>query len=380
MIFKLQISRRDFKRGFYHDRDQVIPGYSLKVSMESYLEDIYDEPDELTKSIAHQFAEGQSAINEAASTIDNSSDIIVTGMGSSFCVGLAFKSFLSKYGRPIRLIETSELIHFTRVLEGSTVVAVSRSGSSAEITGMIDMLGDRDVRIVAVTNSPESPLGRRADVVCDARVAFDHNISIATYTALLSTSLVLASDVCGRWEESLEGQLIRSIESCETLIGVWKDQLEGLGSFFAENGSYFFLGRGLNIASSYEGALLWEEAAKFPASAMPTGSFRHGPQEVIGPDFRAFIWLDQLSMREADLALARDISKLSGEFVLIGQGLEQIKSPSAFALPKIDPDFESVISIIPAQIAAYVFAMNRNQDPDSFKYSKYIVEDEGGIL
>jgi len=39
-----------------------------------------------------------------------------------------------------------------------------------------------------------------------------------------------------------------------------------------------------------------------------------------------------------------------------------------------------VISIIPVQIAAYIFAVRRGQDPNSFRYSKYIVESEGGIL
>ena len=51
--------------------------------------------------------------------------------------------------------------------------------------------------------------------------------------------------------------------------------------WFAPGRVVHFLGRGGSLGSCYEARLLWEEGAKSEATALGTGSFRHGPQEIV---------------------------------------------------------------------------------------------------
>jgi len=71
------------------------------------------------------------------------------------------------------------------------------------------------------------------------------------------------------------------------------------------------------------GAAALGEGVKSPASAMNTGSFRHGPQEMVAAGARFGIWIDAERMRGQDLAVARDLRKLGAAVMLIGQDIPQ---------------------------------------------------------
>ena len=89
------------------------------------------------------------------------------------------------------------------------------------------------------------------------------------------------------------------------------------------------------MASCHEARLLWEEAAKAPASAVSTGGFRHGPQEMVHEDLRFAMWLDGEKLRLEDLAVAADLRLIGGRVFLIGQGVEQNASDLVINLPPI---------------------------------------------
>lgn len=125
---------------------------------------------------------------------------------------------------------------------------------------------------------------------------------------------------------------------------------------------------------------MWEEAAKLPASAMPTGGFRHGPQEVIRAGMRVVLWIDGEKLRPQDLAMTADLRKLGVKVLVIGQDIPADAGDLVLKLPKIRPEWQFLIDIIPLQITAELLAVKGNQDCDTFKLCSYIVEDEGGLL
>ena len=125
---------------------------------------------------------------------------------------------------------------------------------------------------------------------------------------------------------------------------------------------------------------MWEEAAKSPATAMGTGSFRHGPQEIVAKDVRFGMWIDGLHMREQDLAVARDLRRLGASVMLIGQDLSESGGDLVFQLPLIPSEWQYLIDIIPAQLAAERLAQLSGVDCDSFRLCSHVVEDEYGLL
>jgi fructoselysine-6-P-deglycase FrlB-like protein len=180
-------------------------------------------------------------------------------------------------------------------------------------------------------------------------------------------------------DSELSASLSRAIAEAGSAIPSWREQIAA-SAWFKPHRTTYFLARGSSLGSAYEARLMWEEGVKTPATAMGTGSFRHGPQEIVAQDLRFGIWIDGERMREQDLAVARDLRKLGARVMLIGQKLPNDAGDLVFQLPEIPSEWQFLIDIIPAQLTAEKLSRLSGVDCDTFRLSSYIVEDEGGLL
>src|SRR5262249_20910457 len=146
----------------------------------------------------------------------------------------------------------------------------------------------------------------------------------------------------------------------------WQKQIEA-GDWLHPQLPVYLLARGSSLASANESRLLWEEAAKLPACAMSTGNFRHGPQEVIREGLRFMVWIDGEKMRSEDMALAGDLQKLGAKVLAIGQSLPDHVGDVVLQIPSIPAEWQFVLDIIPAQIAAESLSRLGHQDCDTFR-------------
>src|SRR5207253_5951296 len=149
------------------------------------------------------------------------------------------------------------------------------------------------------------------------------------------------------WSVSLATSLSRALEMTGAAIADWQVQIAGT-PWLAPGAVYYFLARGSGLGSCHEARLLWEEGVKSPATAMGTGGFRHGPQEMVGAGVRFGIWIDGRNMRGQDLAVARDLTRLGASVMLIGQDLPDDAGELVFRLPGVPPEWQFLIDVIPA--------------------------------
>jgi glucosamine--fructose-6-phosphate aminotransferase (isomerizing) len=337
------------------------------------------EPAELLKTLEFTLGEGKPALDRATSILKDATHIYIVGIGSSWSAGLAMMSFFNAAGRPAVLCEASELLHFGEFAQKAAIIFLSRSGKSVEIVRLLDKATASGAKIVAITNTPESPLAMRADVVLKMMAAFDHAVSVSMYSAMALVGGLLASAVLGKLDASLKTDLENSLSSIPASIKSWTEQIFA-SDWLDPKGPVYLLGRGASLATCHEGRLLWEEAAKLPATAMPTGGFRHGPLEVIRKGLRFALWIDRESVRTQDLAVATDLKRLGAKVLLIGQDLPKNVGDLVLQLPSIRREWQFLIDIIPIQITAERLALAGKQDPDTFRLCQYIVQDEGGLI
>jgi len=347
--------------------------------MTKFYRDILQEPIELSKTLNFTLGEGKPSVTQAAGILKAAAHIYIVGIGSSWNAGLAVMSFFNAAGRPAILCEASELLHFGKIAKNAAIVFLSRSGKSVEIVRLLDKAAASGAKIIAITNTPDSPLAMKADVVLKMMAAFDHAVSVSMYSAMALVGGILASATEGTLDDSLSRDLQNSLANLPASITSWTEQVS-LSDWLNPEGPAYLLGRGASLATCHEARLLWEEAAKLPASAMPTGSFRHGPQEVIRKGLRFALWIDREIMRAQDLAVAADLKKLGAKVLLIGQDLPQDAGHLVLQLPSIRREWQFLIDIIPIQITAERLAHAGKQDCDTFALCQYIIEDEGGLL
>ena len=347
--------------------------------MTHFLRDILRQPTELQRTLDFLMGAGRPALDAATAAIRRARHVYLTGIGSSWHAAICAGTLFNLGASPVYLYDAAELLEFAEFPKDAVVIVISRSGRSVEIVKLLAKVQERGATVIAITNSAEGPLARGAQIPIVIPIELDHAISVNTYSTLAATAGILASATVETWSAGLAASLSASIEKTSAAISGWQGQL-GDEAWFAPGAITYFLARGCSAGSCQEARLLWEEGVKSPATAMNTGSFRHGPQEMVSKGARFGIWLDPQRMRAQDLAVASDLRKLGAAVMLIGQNVPQDASDLVFQLPSVPPGWQFLIDIIPAQLAAEKLARMFGVDSDTFRYCSFIVEDEYGLL
>src|SRR5262245_44488593 len=347
--------------------------------MTKLLNDILKQPQGLIGSLHRLLGREKARLDQATFILNQAKHIYLTGIGASWHAAMAAGPFFHAAGRPVSLIEASELLRFSRLAPDSAVVIVSRSGRSVEIVNLLGEARGAGAKVVAITNAPDSPLALECDASVCVGLPFDPAVSVTMYTALAMAAGLVAGATVGNMDSSLGPSLTESLLAVENSLDNWREKIEA-GDWISSSHSVYFLARGASLASCHEARLLWEEAAKAPATAMSTGGFRHGPQEIVYPGLRFCLWLDQHLLRAEDMEVAEDLRKLGAAVMLIGEGLSDGAGDLIFSLPRSPRGWQFLIDVIPAQLAAERLSRLRGVDCDSLRFCPYIVENEGGII
>ena len=118
----------------------------------------------------------------------------VTGVGKSEHVANYAAALLSSIGTPATFMHGTEVTHGSvgQIRSGDVVIAVSNSGTTAELLMGLDAVERFGGRVIAVTADLQSPLARRARVALEARVEHEGGpLGLAPRASVLAQALVL---------------------------------------------------------------------------------------------------------------------------------------------------------------------------------------------
>ena len=98
--------------------------------------------------------------------------VIVTGMGKSGLIGKKVAATLASTGTPAFFMHPAEASHgdLGMVSSEDVVIAISNSGETDEILGLIPFLKRFNVRLISMTGEANSTLSKSADVCLDVTV------------------------------------------------------------------------------------------------------------------------------------------------------------------------------------------------------------------
>ncbi|HYA86794.1 MAG TPA: KpsF/GutQ family sugar-phosphate isomerase [Nitrospirota bacterium] len=98
--------------------------------------------------------------------------VVVTGMGKSGLIGKKIAATLASTGTPALFLHPAEGIHgdLGMVTRGDTVIALSNSGETDELSRMLPSLKRLGIGIIALTGNVDSTLAKNSDVVINVGV------------------------------------------------------------------------------------------------------------------------------------------------------------------------------------------------------------------
>ncbi len=250
-------------------------------------------------------------------------------------------------------------------LSDALVVGVSQSGGSPDLAEVLRVARDSGALTLAVTNNPDSPLVRTAELSVD--IAAGHERAVAatkTYTAELLALLMLVEGIrAGDGELPAEERaaLARLPELAErTLSDDTQAQLAPRYRFAAR---LVTTGRGYAYPTAREAALKLMETSYLPALAFSGADLLHGPLAMTDPNVPVLAVVGSgpggQSMREV---LPR-LGERRADVVVVGSA--EVEATARMAVPEVDERYAPLLDILPLQRLALALALARGEDPDA---------------
>lgn len=238
-------------------------------------------------------------------------------------------------------------------LRGALVIGVSQSGQSPDIVSVIEEGHRQGCLTLAITNAPESPLARAADLVLDIQAGEEKAVAATkTYTAELMAIAMLSaalSEVEERWSELAS-------------VSQWTQQTLGLDEAIAQMAQRYrymsrcvVLGRGFNYATAFEWALKMKELTYVISEPYSSADFQHGPIAMVEGGFPVLAIAPNGKVQDSMRAiLTRLRRQQDAELVVISDDADVLGlAQSPIALPPQIPEWLTpLVSIIPAQLFA----------------------------
>lgn len=95
------------------------------------------------------------------------SRLVITGIGKSGIIGQKISATLNSTGTPSFFLHPVEAMHgdLGMVTSSDVILAISYSGETSELNGLLASLRERNVRIIGMTGNPESTLASCSDII-----------------------------------------------------------------------------------------------------------------------------------------------------------------------------------------------------------------------
>lgn len=340
--------------------------------MKKFLDEILEQPAALMETLEFYEGEaGKNLIQKAINLCKNReiTEIILTGMGSSFSSSYLASCLLNEYGIRAYAINASELLHyhFSLLNRSTLLICVSQSGESYEIVKILQKLPE-DVTCLAITNEQASTLAQKGSEVLLSKAGHEEMTSSKSYVSVALVKLILSWALADKWTNRRINSVRQLINNIDELLSSYRDWMPEISHFLGDYNSIEIIGRGPSYSSVLQGALMFREAVRNPAAGNLGGEFRHGPMEMVKEGFRAIVFAPEGNTFDQSVKMALDIARFKGRVVLITNSDLNFSEPNiyVFRISVKDQYLFAIGSIVPLQIIVNFRAKDLGLDPGYF--------------
>lgn len=133
------------------------------------------------------------------------------------------------------------------------------------------------------------------------------------------------------------------------------------------NESVFFMGRGLDVYTAYEGSLKFKEISYVNSFAIPAGELKHGTIALIEKNTLVIAIANQENLFQKILSNIKEVKARGAYVVAIAQeGHKEIEkvADKVIWIPKTLDLLTPILGIIPLQLFAYYVSLAKGNDVD----------------
>ena len=314
-------------------------------------------------------------LDAVAEQIRSKKRIIIVGCGTAYYAGLVAEYMIEEFvGMPVEVEVGSEFRYRKPIIDQDTIVlAVTQSGETADTLEAIREGKRKGALTLGIVNTVGSTISRETDAGI-----YNHagpEIGVASTKAFISqlTALSLLTLFLGRQRgmSSSTGKMIaeeiKKLPQKIKEILDKKEEIQNIAKKYASSRDFLFMGRKYNYAIAFEGALKLKECSYIHAEGYGAGEMKHGPLAMIDENFPTLAIAPNDSVYEKNISNIQEIRARKGKvIVLTNEDNAQIRdmSDDIFCVPKTIEMLSPILNIIPLQLFAYYFALERGLNVD----------------
>jgi len=344
------------------------------------LKEIYEEPVALNRTLKIS----DRNLRLFAHDIWSADNIYITAAGTSFYASLAGKymitRFLDKY---IHAIECSEFQNQlgNSLRENSVIIAVSQSGETIDTIEAVRWAKRQrnDIKILSITNVVGSSLTRYSDRVIVTQAGPEIGVAATkTYCTQVLTLALLALEIAkfrkvdpqkeiGNYYDALYSTPKIIENFLENNVDIIKKTVKTL----EHSKNFFFLARGISIATAKEGGLKLKEVACRFIEGYSAAHAKHGPISLVREGFPIIFVAPPDETYQRLIGNVMEFKSRGGKIIsLVIEDDKKIANLSDMVIRIPQPgdkyhNLFSPITFTPAlQLLAYYAAISSDLDPD----------------
>ena len=343
------------------------------------LKEIYEQPKAVLDTISPRIKGDKIVIDELNMTeeeIKKLRRIYIVGCGSAYHVGVTGRYIIEKLTRiPVEVDIASEFRYRDPIIEpDSMTIIISQSGETADSLAALRKAQELGSKVLGIVNVVGSTIAREADNVLYTWAGPE--ISVATtkaYSTQLSALYLLAM-LFGKTRETISdeeyAELLSELKSLPDKISEIlgdKERIQWFASKYANAKDVFFLGRGVDYATSLEGSLKLKEISYIHSEAYAAGELKHGTISLIEDGILTVAVVTQPDLYEKMISNIVEVRTRGGYiFTLTNKGNCVIEDNSDFTvyIPKTHPCFTPSLAVIPLQLFGYYVSVAKGLDVD----------------
>ncbi len=333
--------------------------------------DIFGQASTLT-----QTAEVVAGLEPPSFAVTPGRTFVFTGCGSSYYVGQSAAHFMRALGGPAAsAVPSSEiwLLPDLWLREGVILVAISRTGTTAEVLRALECARERGVPTITISLADDVPMHDLSDFVLSlTHVREAGRVMLQSFTNMLLAAQWLALGVARAAGSSRALAYARGLPRVGEAVGALLPLFDEQARTFVQDGvgQYVFLGSGPFSGLCAEAVLKMQEMSQAPAESYAGLEYRHGP--IASLTERSLVAC--MSCRHTiafDALQAGDALFLGGRPLIVGPDECLRQAPAGvktLALPDALPAwFYGNLALPFFQLLAYHQTVAQGANPDSVR-------------
>jgi len=379
----LHKSNGDHSKVVFELQDEL-GGWESKGAFSHYMiKEIFDQPKSLRNGLRGRIdiTHGNPRLGgliDVKKRFVSTSRIVMVGCGTSLYAGMVIEQWFEELAKiPAVSVDAGEVRNRNfQWKPGDTAIFISQSGETADLMAALRIAKTSGTLCLGLVNVVGSSLARETDAGAYLRAGPEIGVaSTKAFTSQLLTGFLMSLTLARARKEVTKTESIRLLKELSTLPRKTKtfltksyiDNLKKLALRLRKSPYLIYMGRWLSMPVAMEGALKMKEIAYVFSEGLSASGIKHGPLALIEKGVCAIAVAPDDKVFKATIGNIHEVKARDGTVIVVTDKSEKDVGDVAdevISIPKTNPLFSPILSVIPLQLLAYYTALGLGRPID----------------